>query len=83
MPTVSGWEAGQGDSAAPSNGVEGIWTLVFGGSRKVVAPETAESLLSFMLTSHRCLCGQGEGVVPHRGTKDVPFGSFHLFLLYF
>lgn len=33
-------EAGQGDSAVPPSGVEGIWTLVSGGPRKVVAIET-------------------------------------------
>lgn len=40
IPTAPGWGAGQGDSAAPPNGVEGIWTLVFGGPGKVVAVET-------------------------------------------
>lgn len=35
-----GWKAGQGDFTVPPNGVEGIWTLVFGSPRKVVAIET-------------------------------------------
>lgn len=33
-----------------------------------------------MLASHWCLCGQGVGGILHCGTKDMPFGSFHLFL---
>lgn len=43
IPTAPGRESGQGDSAVPPNGVEGIWTLAFGGPRKVIALETEQS----------------------------------------